>query len=416
MKLIMNTKKKFLTSVMAIVAVTALFVANISEAYVISDEAEHHYGDYIEDEYANGVRSWHNDFISRIQKELVEMNPSALNFNDGVHSRYLYPIKESSVNEVDAVTLPSGRIFLSTQMIDFTMTIPSIEKIDYHNSAEYNEASLWQYSMLASVIAHEASHWYNRDFQRKIDNLYGEKGLKALLGSSWNTPSSENLMLLMTDIAYNKTAINAQFSVEGEYLADRQAVSFLNNSTRFSPGSLVSFLYRMDKHEKRYDIKGVQVIDGNEYNPHPDTLERIRRLEKQISDHSYGRVTFNNQKFYLDGKPFMGTGIIEGNNRVSTIDRTYYVAGQIADIIHNGFLGSGKFAFTEVYTNDSIHNADIEDIYLTCADGDTRYFKVIDRIKIKPNEARYLLGDDTRPSGYEYSYDARLAKYIATYQ
>ena len=44
----MNTKKKFLTSIMAIVAVTVLFVANISEAYVISDEAEHHYGDYIE--------------------------------------------------------------------------------------------------------------------------------------------------------------------------------------------------------------------------------------------------------------------------------------------------------------------------------------------------------------------------------
>lgn len=416
MKLIMNPKKKILTAFMALALVAGLFTANISEAYVISDEAEHLYGNYIEDEYANGVRSWHNDFLSAIQKELVEMNPTTLNFNDGVHSRYLYPIKESSVNEVDAVTIPSGRIFLSTQLIDFTMTIPSIEKIDYHNRCNYSEESIYQYSMLASVIAHEASHWYNRDFQRKIDTLYGEKGLKALLGSSWNTPSSDNLASLMADIAYNKPAPNAQFSVEGEYLADRQAVSFLNNSTRFSPGSLVSFLYRLDKHEKRYDIKGVNVVVENEYNPHPDTLERIRRLEKQISEHSNGRVTFNNQKFYLDGKPFMGTGIIEGNNRVSTIDRTYYVAGQIADIIHNGFLGSGKFAFTNVYTKDDIHNADIEDVYLTCADGDTRYFKVIDRLKIKPNEARYMLGDDTRPSGYEYSYDAELARYISRYK
>ena len=138
--------------------VAALFAVNISEAYVISDEAEHIYGNYIEDEYANGVRSWNNDFIYRIQKELVEMNPTTLNFKDGVHSRYLYPIKESSVNEVDAVTLPSGRIFLSTQMIDYVMTIPSIEKIDYHNLAAYNEESFWQYSMLAAVIAHDASH------------------------------------------------------------------------------------------------------------------------------------------------------------------------------------------------------------------------------------------------------------------
>ncbi|MBR1697326.1 MAG: hypothetical protein IJ712_03765 [Anaerovibrio sp.] len=108
--------------------------------------------------------------------------------------------------------------------------------------------------------------------------------------------------------------------------------------------------------------------------------------------------------------------IISGNDRGATIDRTYFVAGQIADIIHNGFLGSGKFAFANVYTGDDIHNSDIEDIYLTCADHETRYFKVIDRLKIKPNEARYLLGDDTRPSGYEYSYDAELAKYIACYE
>jgi len=396
--------------------VTALFAVNISEAYVISDEVEHIYGNYIEDEYANGVRSWNNDFIYRIQKELVEMNPTTLNFKDGVHSRYLYPIKESSVNEVDAVTLPSGRIFLSTQMIDYVMTIPSIEKIDYHNRAVYNEESFWQCSMLAAVIAHEASHWYNRDFQRKVDELYGEAGLKKLLGSDWNNPSSDNLLALMTDIAYNQTAKNAQFSVAGEYLADKQALTFLNNSTRFSPGSLVSFLYRLDKHEKRYDLKGVDIAVENEYNPHPDTLERIRRLEKLISEHSNGRVTFNNQKFYLDGQPFMGTGVIKGNDRVSTIDRTYFVAGQIADIIHNGELGSGKFAFTEVYTTDNIHNADIKDIYLTCADGDTRYFKVIDRLKLKPHEARYLMGDETRPSGYEYSYDAQLAKYIATYK
>ncbi len=396
--------------------VTALFAVNISEAYVISDDAEHIYGNYIEDEYANGVRSWDNPLLSRIQKELVEMNPTTLNFKDGAHSRYLYPIKESSVNEVDAVTLPSGRIFLSTQMIDYVMTIPSIEKIDYHNLAAYNEESFWQYSMLAAVIAHETSHWYNRDFQRKIDELYGEAGLKKLLGSDWNNPSSDNILALMTDIAYNQTAKNAQFSVAGEYLADKQALTFLNNSTKFSPGSLVSFLYRLDKHEKRYDLKGVDIAVENEYNPHPDTLERIRRLEKLISEHSNGRVTFNNQKFYLDGQPFMGTGVIKGNDRVSTIDRTYFVAGQIADIIHNGELGSGKFAFTEVYTTDNIHNADIKDIYLTCADGDTRYFKVIDRLKIKPNEARYLMGDDTRPSGYEYSYDAQLAKYIATYK
>lgn len=392
--------------------VATLFVANISEAYVISDNDEHLYGEYIADEYANGVRSWDNQFIYDIQKELVESNPKTLNFKDGIHSRYLYPTKESSVNEVDAVTLPSGRIFLSTQLIDFAMTIPPIEKIDYQNLSNYTEESIYQRSMLAGVIAHEASHWYNRDFQNKVEEFYGKEGLQNLLGNTWSEPSPENLISLMADIAYNKTKINAEFSVEREFMADRQALEFLNNCNRFSTGSLVSFLYRLDKHEKRYDLKGVNINVENEYNPHPDTLERIYRLEKQISDHSYGRITFNNQKVYVDGNPFMGTGIVKGNNRVSTLDRTYYVAGQLADIIHNGYLGSGKFAFTEVYTNDDIHNADIEDIYLTCAVGETRYFKVIDRLKLKPHEARYLMGDETPPAGYEYSYGAQLVKYI----
>ena len=392
--------------------IATLFVANISEAYVISDNDEHLYGEYIADEYANGVRSWDNQFIYGIQKELVESNPKTLNFKDGIHSRYLYPAKESSVNEVDAVTLPSGRIFLSTQLIDFAMTIPSIEKIDYQNLSNYTEESIYQRSMLAGVIAHEASHWYNRDFQNKVDKFYGKEGLQNLLGNTWSEPSPENLISLMADIAYNKTKINAEFSVEREFMADRQALEFLNNCNRFSTGSLVSFLYRLDKHEKRYDLKGVNINIENEYNPHPDTLERIHRLEKQISDHSYGRITFNNQKVYVDGNPFMGTGVIKGNNRASTLDRTYYVAGQLADIIHNGYLGSGKFAFTEVYTKDNIHNADIEDLYLTCAVGETRYFKVIDRLKLKPHEARYLMGDETPPADYEYSYGAQLVKYI----
>ena len=398
-------------SILCLVAVS--LIANISEAYVISDSDEHIYGNFLEDEYGNGVRSWNNDFIFSIQKELVESNPQALNFRDGVHSRYLYPVKECSENGIDASTLPSGRIFLSTQLIDFTMTIPSQDTIDYQNLAEYNEGSLYQCSMLGAVLAHESSHWYNRDFQRKIDNFYGEAGLKALLGSNWNTPSRDNIVTLMEDIAYNKTQQNAQFSLEGEYLADKQALPFLYNCSRYSAGSLVSFLYRLDKNERKYDIQGIPTVSGNEYNPHPETLERIHRLEKQISDHSYGRITFKDKKFYLDGQPFMGTGYIKGSKTIgSSLDRTYYVAGQLADIIHNGYLGSGKFAFTEVYTNDNIHNADIEDVYLTCAVGETRYFKVIDRLKLKPHEARYLMGDETPPAGYEYSYGAQLVKYI----
>lgn len=397
--------------------VATLFVTNVSEAYVCNDASEHIYGNLINDEYANSVRSWDNNFISNIQAELVQYNSNKLNFDDGRHSRYLSPVKESSVPAVDAVTIPAGQIYVSTQMIDFTMTVSPDGKIDLRNQGVHNEENIYQRSMLASVIAHESSHWYNRDFQRKLDSFYGENGLQKLLGNNWATPTKENLELLMKDIAYNKTSQNANFSVEGEYLADKQAVEFLNNTMKFSSGSLVSFLYRLKNHDNQYALPAsASRINMTEYNPHPDIDARINRLEKQISDYSYGRVTFNNQKFYLDGKPFMGTGVVQGTNKVSTLDRTYYVAGQIANIIHKGCFGTGKIAFYNVYNSDDIHDANITDVYLICADKEKNVLHIIDRLKLNPNESQYLLGDKERPSGYEYSYDAKLAKYIATYE
>ncbi|MBQ1416870.1 MAG: hypothetical protein IIY91_06115, partial [Selenomonas sp.] len=134
----------------------------------------------------------------------------------------------------------------------------------------------------------------------------------------------------------------------------------------------------------------------------------------QISDYSFGRVTFRNQKFYLDGKPFFGTGTLQGTNKVSSLDRTYYVAGQIAKSIHQGSWGNNKIAFAKVYESDDIHTADITDVYLIFADHQTKSFGVIDRLKLKPNESIYLLGETDRPSE-ALSYDAQLAYYISHY-
>ena len=187
-----------------------LFSANVTEAYVCSDNNEHIYGELIADEYANSVRSWENSFISDIQKELVEYNPDKLNLNDGRHSRYLYPILESSVPAIDATTLPAGQIYVSSQMINFAMTIPSDGNVDLRNQGVFNEENIYQRSMLGAVIAHEASHWYNRDFQRKLEDFYGEEGLKKLLGDNWNNPTKDTLYLLMEDIANNKTKNNSR--------------------------------------------------------------------------------------------------------------------------------------------------------------------------------------------------------------
>ncbi|MBQ5419634.1 MAG: M48 family metalloprotease [Selenomonas sp.] len=391
-----------------------LFSANMAAAYTISDSAEHFYGAILNDEYESSYHAWDNPFLQGIQAELVKYNPDLLNFNDGRHSRYLPPVKESAAAGIDATTLPAGQIYITTQMINFALTIPPSGNIELRNRGAANEENFYQRAMLGAVLAHECAHWYNRDFQRKIDTLYGDAGLQQLLGKNYQQPSADNILAIMTDIAYNKTAANARFSVASEYLADKQAVEFLNNSLMFSTGSLVSFLYRLKLNEDQVKFSGMETINMSEYNPHPDTAERIRRLEQQISDYSFGRVTFQNQKFYLDGKPFFGTGTLQGTNKVSSLDRTYYVAGQIAKSIHQGSWGNNKIAFAKVYESDDIHTADITDVYLIFADHQTKSFGVIDRLKLKPNESIYLLGETDRPSE-ALSYDAQLAYYISHY-
>lgn len=409
---IMMSLRKYLT---ALCLVVTLFSANAAAAYTFSDSDEHFYGAILSDEYESASHAWDSPFLRGIQEELLQYNPSLLNFNDGRHSRYLLPVKESAAPAIDATTMPAGQIYITTQMVNFALTIPASGQIELRNRGVQNEENIYQRSMLGAVMAHECAHWYNRDFQRKIDTLYGDAGLQQLLGNDYKQRSADKLLAIMTDIACNKTEANAKISIANEYLADKQAVEFLNNSLKFSTGSLVSFLYRMKLNEGLYAVSGADNIDANPYNPHPDTAERIRRLEQQITDYSFGRVTFHNQKFYLDGKPFFGTGTLQGTNKVSSLDRTYFVAGQVANAIHKGCWGNGKIAFYIVYTSDNIHTANITDVYLTFADQQTRSLGVIDRLKLEPNESLYLLGDVKIPSEEALSYDARLAKYMAEY-
>ena len=409
----LNIRKFILTFALG---VTLTFTPTISEAYVFNDSQEHIFGEIIASEYEAYSHSWHNDYLNFIKDELISHNPSKLNANDGRHTRYLYPIKESAQQGLDALTIPSGRIYVTTQLIDFVFTIPSTGETDFRQQGIRNGINLYQRSMMGAILAHECSHWYNRDFQRKIDTLYGEEGMNKLIGTS-HEATRDNLITIMTDIAQNKTASNTRFSVENEYLADKQAVEFINNCQQISVGSLISFLYRLQMNENKYVVEGVNdkhVVLKENYNPHPDTAERIRRLENQVSQMSNGRVVFSNKKFYLDGKLFMGTGTLRATNKGSSLDRTYYVAGEVANLIRENSFG--RVRLRPINDNEDENNPNTTDYYLIYDSASSNRARVIDKVYLKPKEALYIRGELDTPNGYNFSDDAKLVKTIAYFK
>jgi len=401
-------------SIMALALGAAItFSPTISDAYVFNDSQEHIIGEILANEYEIKAHSWHNPYLNIIAEELINHNSSKLNLNDGRHSRYLYPVKECTEPGLNATTVPSGRTYISSQMLDFVFSIPSDGEINYRSQGARKGSNLYQRSMMGAVLAHEFSHWYSRDFQRKIDTLYGEAGITKLIGKN-HEATRDNLIIIMNDIATNQLIAGGRFSIENEYLADKQAVEFLNNSQQLSAGSLISFLYRLQMNENKHIVAGVndkEVILANEYNPHPDTAERIRRLENQLTQLSNGRVTFRDKKFYLDGKPFLGTGTLKATNNVSSLDRTYYVAGQVANLIRENSFG--RVRLHPVNANEDENNPNTTEFYLVYDSTINNESRVLDKVSLAPSEALYVRDVVAAPKGYNFTDDAKLVSEIA---
>ena len=131
-------------------------------------------------------------------------------------------------------------------------------------------------SELAAVLAHEIGHVNFKHIMKELPPPRETKGFvdriaAILLARGTMVTSAFNAVVSKAA----KLLFEKGYKIAAEYEADKAAL-FYTYETGYHPGGLVEFLKRISKAEQKMSKKLV-------YNTHPDTTERISRLETLIT-------------------------------------------------------------------------------------------------------------------------------------
>lgn len=120
---------------------------------------------------------------------------------------------------------------------------------------------------IAGVLAHEMGHMVKRDSLEAFVESQGLSLIAGMIGSSGAYGSIAEFATLMQAMNYSR---------KKEFAADEFGTKLLIESG-YSPKGLSAFLYRMDKQDSFMSeaMKYVEFLST-----HPDTKERIRRIDK----------------------------------------------------------------------------------------------------------------------------------------
>lgn len=110
------------------------------------------------------------------------------------------------------------------------------------------------------------------------------------------------------------------------------------NTPEFSPGMLSYAFYEPNGSR---DYSSVDIDYRAENKTHPDRDVRCLYAAKYLNTISNGKVhidPYYDEKFKYNGKYFMKSGYISAleNNESNKLERTVYLAGQIASCIYKG--------------------------------------------------------------------------------
>ena len=279
-----------------------------------------------------------NSVLATIQDTLIRANKDRLvaytdDQHRGLRDPHLLVTNRSIVN---AYSVPGGHIFVSDALIPAFLSYQFDPATGVCSGAQKegqfgNLYELYGHSAIAAAIAHEDVHWERNFLQREVN----------LIASLINRPVEDDLKLKLKvadgqgfdreldtiglmDENYQKTK---DFVYQEEYDADKNALTLLDNTESFSPGSLMTIATRM------YDKEGV----GKKSLPHPKAEVRRQIAIDHIKKISHGRVELDQQgRMKLDGKLFMGKGYLPARDDVTAYDRTSYVAGELAKSVSFG--------------------------------------------------------------------------------
>ncbi len=156
-------------------------------------------------------------------------------------------IKAEEEEELNAVALPGGRIYLFKGLVDF------VDNDD----------------QLAGVIGHEVGHIAAKHSMKKLQAIYGYSFLTVLAGASGNANLARGVGAVFTAAFFS-------YSQEDEFLADKLGVQYAKKAG-YDPKGVVEFLAKLKQHKMEEPIRKYGY-----WRTHPHLSKRIAMANKEI--------------------------------------------------------------------------------------------------------------------------------------
>lgn len=269
----MNTRKKYMLAVglafgMSLCAAVqpAPFVSSAAAHFMTSAE-EHEIGRAAVERYEEKNDVAMDDDLITIQQRLIASNPEHLNWKDGVHKRWLAPMKMYHSDVPNAFMLPGGYGYMADSMVNFMNTYQCDGYVNYNRMRRMNGIHIYNTSAVAFVMAHEFGHWAGKDHLESYDKQYGVNIISNILGALGGSVSAMTARQIGINLV--DTLWERKMSLSQEMGADEWGLQLLENVPEYSTGgALIKFDRFLRLEEIRYP-------DGkhpkNFRNPHPGT-------------------------------------------------------------------------------------------------------------------------------------------------
>lgn len=182
-----------------------------------------------------------NERVERIKRRIVEICD---------RKELVYTIKVINEDELNAVSLPGGGIYVYKGLID---------RIDNDDQ-------------LAGVIAHEVGHITAKHAMKRLQTMYGYTLLQILATQTKSAGFAQGVNAAFLSVFH-------EYSREDEILSDKLAVKYMKKAG-YDPLEMVNFLKKLKEHHEKEPIKKI-----NYWRTHPHVSRRIAVVNKEITGH-----------------------------------------------------------------------------------------------------------------------------------
>lgn len=378
----MNTKKIAITGILGatlsigagVTPTPPNYSLSVASAHFMSSAEEHSIGQNAVTQIESEYETMFDEDIAEIQKRLVESNPTYLNMNDGVHKRWLSPMKLYHSDNPNAFMLPGGYSYMADSMVNFMNTYQNNGYTNSNNLRPLNGSHIYNTSSVAFVMGHEFGHWAGKDHLESYDKQFGLNLLVGIFGGQ--AGSVGGALAQSAGVNLVDTLIDRQMSFNQEKGADEWGLKFLENVPEYSTGGALTKFYRFMKLEE------IRYPDGNRpknfRNPHPDTEKRFERVADYINKSSNGRVSVNSY-----GNVFLDGVLLDIPSRmdVADVERSFYIAGQIAAAIKKDIFHRENLSLVAPSESKYGYNPNIPSMsYVMVSSRDGSEVKILDLI------------------------------------